>query len=862
MPLESPNLDDRTWAQLVEAATARIKQQAPEWSDLSPGDPGIVLLEVFAYLTESLLYRLNRVPDKLFIEFLRLIGVRLQPPAAAGVDLVFTREKGTSAAIDIPRGTHVTIARPGAGEPPVFETVRSATIAAGEESATVRALHAQRIENESVGKATGDPGLVVTVARPPIVASTGDGLDLVVAIEVDPSELEDGDPAIEHDGRTYRIWREVDNFTYLGSDRFVYLCDRLAGSIMFAPAARSNDDDAVLADAPEVELDDAPEALAATPQRGRDILVSYRRGGGVEGNVAAETLTTIKDAVRATVTNPVAAAGGRAAETLDNARVRGPQELHTLSRAVTARDFQLAAERASGAVARAKAVTQAELWRYATPGTVEVHLVPNLPDGSDPAMVTAEQLTAIQTTGVLDAVRAVLDARRSLGTTLEVDWVRYKTVHVKAEIVVNREEDSGEVQRRVDQRLHATINPLPTDLNTGGYPFGQSLYASSIYKIILSEPGVRYARGVKLLVDAVPNEAVLALEADPFQPRTWYAGSGPTLFRTLNDGDGWEAMTSFGNETIVCIRSHPERPGLVAVATLITDKTARASVSHDSGATWQVGDPTGFRIRDIDWIDRDGEPILLMATDVGLYQLPIEPDADPVQVLVDPSNQGMGFYAVAVSSGVRGEVSVAVAARELKGVYLSSEGGQFQTFRNIGLVGKDVRNLTIQKDGPNRFLWAGIAGPGGNDPGEGAYSWQLLGSEDPVEKWRAWKDGWQGGTCWAIAFREGVVHAATYQSGVLWLDTGVANATWQTPTVSSGLPLRDLRSFQQVDAVAASPDGRLLMAGGIAGVRRSSDGGVTYDDPSGREFDEEVTIPPTWLLVDGENDIDVSAADG
>ena len=185
-----------------------------------------------------------------------------------------------------------------------------------------------------------------------------------------------------------------------------------------------------------------------------------------------------------------------------------------------------------------------------------------------------------------------------------------------------------------------------------------------------------------------------------------------------------------------------------------------------------------------------------------------------------------------------------------------------QTFRNIGLTGKDVRVLEVQKDGPNRFLWAGIAAAGGDDPGEGTQSWQLLGSEDPVEKWRAWNAGWLGGSCWAIAFREGTVHAASHQSGVLWLDTGTPNATWQSPTVGSGLPLRDLRRFHPVDTVAASPDGLPLMAGGIQGVRRSRDGGATYDDPSRREFDEEVTIPPTWLLVDGQNDITVTTADG
>ncbi len=174
MPLESPNLDDRTWQQLVESATARIRQDAPDWTDLSPSDPGIVLLELFAFLTEALIYRLNRVPDKLYIEFLRLIGVRLQPPAAAAVDLVFSREEGVHGPIEIPRGTHVTVARPVSGsEPPMFLTAETATLSAADDTATVRAYHAELIEAESLGTATGDPGLRRTVARPPIVAPTG-----------------------------------------------------------------------------------------------------------------------------------------------------------------------------------------------------------------------------------------------------------------------------------------------------------------------------------------------------------------------------------------------------------------------------------------------------------------------------------------------------------------------------------------------------------------------------------------------------------------------------------------------------------------------------------------------------------------
>ena len=274
MPLESPNLDDRTWRELVGGATARIQQEAPEWSDLSPGDPGIVLLEVFAYLTESLLYRLNRVPDKLFIEFLRLIGVRLQPPAAAGVDLVFTRERGTTARDRHPardarhdRPARAAASRRSSRRPnPAIDRRRRG------ERHRLRAVHAERIEAESLGAGRrGEPGLVVTVARPPIIAPTEDGLDLDRRGRGRSSRPRGRRPG--HRARRARpiaIWREVDNFTYLGADRFVYLADRMAGSIMFAPAARSNDDDAVLADERDVVLaDDARGARGHAAARAR-----------------------------------------------------------------------------------------------------------------------------------------------------------------------------------------------------------------------------------------------------------------------------------------------------------------------------------------------------------------------------------------------------------------------------------------------------------------------------------------------------------------------------------------------------------------------------------------------------------------
>jgi hypothetical protein len=74
MPLELPNLDDRTYEDLVAEALRLIPNYAPEWTNYNPSDPGITLIEMFAYLTEMLLYRQNRITDDNLRTFLRLLN--------------------------------------------------------------------------------------------------------------------------------------------------------------------------------------------------------------------------------------------------------------------------------------------------------------------------------------------------------------------------------------------------------------------------------------------------------------------------------------------------------------------------------------------------------------------------------------------------------------------------------------------------------------------------------------------------------------------------------------------------------------------------------------------------------------------
>ena len=74
MPLTLPNLDDRTYTDLVDEAISLIPNFAPEWTNHNPSDPGITLIELFAYLTELLLYRQNQITEDSLRVFLKLIN--------------------------------------------------------------------------------------------------------------------------------------------------------------------------------------------------------------------------------------------------------------------------------------------------------------------------------------------------------------------------------------------------------------------------------------------------------------------------------------------------------------------------------------------------------------------------------------------------------------------------------------------------------------------------------------------------------------------------------------------------------------------------------------------------------------------
>src|SRR5882724_5497145 len=124
MSLPVPNLDDRSWKQIVDEAVRLIPRYCPEWTNHNASAPGVTLLELYAWMTEMVIYRLNKVPEKNFLTFLDLIGVRLKPPEPAQVVLEFTPAEGIEGELLVRKGTQVATLQAAGTDPVTFETLR------------------------------------------------------------------------------------------------------------------------------------------------------------------------------------------------------------------------------------------------------------------------------------------------------------------------------------------------------------------------------------------------------------------------------------------------------------------------------------------------------------------------------------------------------------------------------------------------------------------------------------------------------------------------------------------------------------------------------------------------------------------
>jgi predicted phage baseplate assembly protein len=122
MPADPPNLVDQSFADILSALRQRIPGYTPEWTDWNESDPGTTLLELFAWIAESMGYRLNQVPATSYQKFVELIGLKPQPALPSLAHLSFTAtSSSTTDPIVVPQGSAVSAAGTD-GSPVYFET--------------------------------------------------------------------------------------------------------------------------------------------------------------------------------------------------------------------------------------------------------------------------------------------------------------------------------------------------------------------------------------------------------------------------------------------------------------------------------------------------------------------------------------------------------------------------------------------------------------------------------------------------------------------------------------------------------------------------------------------------------------------
>jgi predicted phage baseplate assembly protein len=122
MTLPAPNLDDRRFQDIVDEAKRKIAQLCPAWTDHNVSDPGVALIELFAWMSEMILYRMNQVPERLYVKFLELIGIELYGASPATTDLLFTLTASQQDVVRVVEGTQVSTERVGEDDPVVFMT--------------------------------------------------------------------------------------------------------------------------------------------------------------------------------------------------------------------------------------------------------------------------------------------------------------------------------------------------------------------------------------------------------------------------------------------------------------------------------------------------------------------------------------------------------------------------------------------------------------------------------------------------------------------------------------------------------------------------------------------------------------------
>lgn len=337
-----------------------------------------------------------------------------------------------------------------------------------------RATAVRTIRDEVLERSPSQPGDGLTrmrVIQVPVLPGS-----LVVEVEDDPGGDVFGTRGGEA-GPSSR-WEEVDSLATYGPDAQVFVVDHAAGELTFGDGVHG----------------------ARVPQGFRNVrAVVYRTGGGAQGKVAAQAISTPVTSVPfvSGVTNPFPASGGVDTEPDAAAILRGPDELRSRGRAVTPADYAALARRAPGAeVARAHGVAglHPDFPGAPVPGVVGVLVV--APDrAAGPPRPTEADLQAVTTF----LTRNVAPA----GVEVVAAAPRFHLVRVEARVVLDPDESANDLIRAAGDALDRFLHPLRGGDAGTGWPFGGPLRHVALVRLLLRVDGVLAVPQLNVVLDGV-----------------------------------------------------------------------------------------------------------------------------------------------------------------------------------------------------------------------------------------------------------------------------------------------------------------------------------------------------------------------
>ena len=430
---------EKDHAEIVADCIARIKQVYGEnyWNDFEEDNSGRMIIEVFAYVVDLLLFYLDHVANESYLptamerqnllNMCKLIAYRVKNAKPAHVDMTVYLNKPHEYDVVLPQGSQLETSS-GVS----FETDEDAIIKAGDTSVHVTATEGETFE-DIVGVSDGEANQEFYLPRTSVLE--------ILTVNI-----------------AGHIWKEVDSVADQEPEAEVFMVEIDAWG--------------------RARISFGNGYAGKIPSEDEDIVVTYRVGGGVIGNVAPQTIKTVRNIAKDAINEPVTvyvnnetwAGGGAEPESLESIRLWAPRFYEAQNRCVTQRDYETLAMNYEG-IAKARAVVkertgEANIIRYyvLTYGLTndKVALAPQV---------------------LKDSLFEYLNRYKMLTDWIEVEDGRWREVDISGTVTISQGFNASVVINNVKEALEKLLNIEVRDM-------GQSLRISDVYSAIDNVEGV------------------------------------------------------------------------------------------------------------------------------------------------------------------------------------------------------------------------------------------------------------------------------------------------------------------------------------------------------------------------------------